>query len=78
MAGWWRLRLRIADMTLTINDPEAIAEIEELMARFGLSADVVVERVILEAGAWMPMEMLTYPRRSPSDYLCMLRQYPSV
>ena len=40
-------------MTVVLENPEAIAEIEELMARFGLSAEVVVERVILEAGVWM-------------------------
>ena len=40
-------------MTVTLDNPDAIAEIEELMARFGLSAEVVVERVILEAGVWI-------------------------
>jgi hypothetical protein len=50
-------------MTVVIENPEAIAEIEELMARFGLSAEVVVERLIIKAGTWMPMETLAYPPR---------------
>jgi hypothetical protein len=45
-------------MTVILEDPEVIAEIEELMVGFRLPADAVVERVILEAGAWMPMETL--------------------
>ena len=48
-------------MTLAIENPKAIAEIEELMSRFGLSADIVVERLVLEAGSWMPMELLAHP-----------------
>ena len=51
-------------MTVTIENPEAIAEIEELMARFGLPAGVVVERLVLEAGSWMPMELLAHPPRT--------------
>jgi hypothetical protein len=47
-------------MTVVIENPEAIAEIEELMGRFGLSAEAVVERVIVNAGSWMPMETLAY------------------
>jgi hypothetical protein len=43
---------------VNIETPEAIAEIEELMSRFALSAEQVVERVILEAGIWMPMELV--------------------
>jgi hypothetical protein len=49
-------------MIVTIENPEAVAEIEELMERFHLSAQAVVEGVILEAGVWMPMEILGYPR----------------
>jgi len=49
-------------MTVVLEDPEAIAEVEELMARFGLSAKDVVEKVIIDAGIWMPMETLAYPR----------------
>jgi len=45
-------------MTVELDSPEVIAEIEALMARLGLSASEVVGRVILEAGAWMPMEAL--------------------
>ncbi len=48
-------------MTPTIENPEAIAEIEELMARFGLPTDEVVERLVLEAGSWVPMELIAYP-----------------
>jgi hypothetical protein len=51
-------------MTVTIENLEAIAEIEELMARFGLPAGVLVERLVLEAGSWMPMDLLAH-RRSP-------------
>ena len=47
-------------MTVELDSPEVIAEIEALMARLGLSASEVVGRVILEAGAWMPMEALGY------------------
>ena len=49
-------------MTVELDSPEAVAEIEALMARFGLSAKDVVERVILDAGVWVPMETLAYPR----------------
>ncbi|GGG72722.1 hypothetical protein [Edaphobacter dinghuensis] len=45
-------------MIVDIQDAGAVAEVEELMARFGLSAEAVIERVILEAGCWMPMETL--------------------
>jgi len=45
-------------MTIELDSPEAVAEIEALMARFGLSAKDVVERVIVGAGVWMPMEAL--------------------
>jgi hypothetical protein len=48
-------------MTISVENSEAVAEIEGLMARFELTADEVVERVILEAGTWMPMELLAYP-----------------
>jgi aromatic ring-opening dioxygenase catalytic subunit (LigB family) len=48
-------------MTIVLDSPAVITEIEELMARFNLSANDVVERVILEAGTWMPMELLAYP-----------------
>ena len=50
-------------MILTIEDPEAIAEIEELMSRFNLPANVVAERLIVEAGRWMPMELLAFPTK---------------
>lgn len=49
-------------MTLTIENPEAIAELEHLVTRFGLPADVLVERLIQEAGSWMPTELLAYPK----------------
>jgi hypothetical protein len=49
-------------VTLTVENPKAIAEIKELMSRFGLPADVVVERLVLEAGCWMPMELLATPK----------------
>jgi len=49
-------------MTVELDNPEAVAEIEALMARFGLSAKDVVERVIVEAAVWMPTETLSYPR----------------
>ena len=49
-------------MTLAIGNPKAIEEVAELMSRFGLPADVVVERLILEAGIRMPMELLADPR----------------
>lgn len=52
-------------MTVTLQNPEAIAEIEQLMARFDLSAEGVLEAVILEAGAWMPMEILSYSAKNP-------------
>ncbi|HEX9199260.1 MAG TPA: hypothetical protein VF865_06855 [Acidobacteriaceae bacterium] len=51
----------MSSMTVTLENQDAIAEIEELMARFDLPADAVVDRVILEAGTWMPMELLAYP-----------------
>ena len=54
-------------MTVVLEDPEAIAEVEELMARFGLSAKDVVEKVIIDAGIWMPMETLAYPRRGTGE-----------
>ena len=49
-------------MTIVLDDPEAIEEIETLMKRFGLSSKDVVERVIIDAGMWMPMETLGYER----------------
>ena len=48
-------------MTIAIKNPEVIVEIQLLMARLQLPADAVVERVILEAGAWMPSEALSGP-----------------
>jgi hypothetical protein len=51
-------------VTLTIENPKAVTEIEKLMSRFGLSAGVVVERLVLEAGCWMPMELLAHPASS--------------
>jgi hypothetical protein len=47
-------------MTVEITNPEAIAEVEEFMARFKLSAKDVVETVLIETGGWMPMETLGY------------------
>jgi hypothetical protein len=54
-------------MTITLDDPEAIEEIEALMSRLGLSAKDVVERVIIDAGVWMPMETLAYRRPLSND-----------
>jgi len=51
-------------MTIILEKPEVIAEVDALMVRFGLSAEAAVERVILEAGTWMPMEALAYPPES--------------
>ncbi len=31
------------------------------MSRFGLTAGEVVERVMVDAGAWMPLEILAIP-----------------
>jgi hypothetical protein len=53
-------------MTIVLENPEVIEQIEALMTRFQLPADVVVERVILEAGVWMPMETLAYPPSGPA------------
>jgi hypothetical protein len=48
-------------MTVVIDHPGVVAEIQALMVRFGLTAETVVERVIQEAVAWMPMETLACP-----------------
>jgi hypothetical protein len=48
-------------VTITISNPEAIAEIKYLMDRFQFPAELVVERVLMGAGVFMPMEMLGYP-----------------
>jgi hypothetical protein len=45
-------------MIVEIQNPEAVTEVKELMARFVLSAETVVERLIIDAGCWMPMETL--------------------
>jgi len=50
-------------MTVEIDNPEAIAEIEEYMSRFNLSAKEVVERILIDVGIWMPMETLAYPKK---------------
>jgi hypothetical protein len=57
-------------MTVDIQDVEAIGEIEGLMARFGLPAETVIERVIINVGCWMPMETLAnsyWQARNTSD-----------
>ncbi len=54
-------------MMVVLDNPEAIEEINELMARFGLSAKDVVEKVIIDAGMWMPMETLAYPRHGTGE-----------
>jgi hypothetical protein len=57
-------------MKIEINNAEAVAEIKELMARFGISAETVVERIIIEAGCWMPMETLAnsyWKDRKPAE-----------
>ena len=51
-------------MTVTLENPEAIAEIEQLMARFDLSAQAVLEAVMIEVGMWMPMENFARPLQS--------------
>ena len=48
-------------MTVTLKDPRVVSEIEQLMQRFQLPAETVLERLILEAGAWIPMELLAHP-----------------
>jgi hypothetical protein len=48
-------------MKIDINNAEAVAEIEQLMGRFGLSAETVVERVIIGAGCLMPTGILASP-----------------
>ena len=54
----------VPKISVTLENPEVIAEIEWLMARFDLSAEAVLESVIVEAGAWMPMEILADRVRS--------------
>jgi hypothetical protein len=54
-------------MTIEITNPEAIAEIEELMARFDIPASVVVERVMVQMGCWVPTETLGYPAPDESN-----------
>jgi hypothetical protein len=59
-------------MKVEINNAEAVAEVEALMARFGLSAETVIERIIIDAGCWMPMETLAnsyWQDRKPADEL---------
>jgi hypothetical protein len=51
-------------MTLEITNPEAIAEIEHFVERFNIPASVVVERVMIEMGSWVPTEVLAYPPKS--------------
>jgi hypothetical protein len=51
-------------MTVELQNPEAIAGIKALMERFGLTADQVVERVMLEMGTWVPLEVLGDPRHN--------------
>jgi hypothetical protein len=58
-------------MTVEITNDEAVAEIEILMERFGLSAETVVERLIIDAGCWMPMETMAdsyWKDRAPLAY----------
>jgi len=47
-------------MTIVLENQEVIDEIEALMTRFQLPANAVVERVIMEAGVWIPMETLAF------------------
>jgi hypothetical protein len=47
-------------MNIEIKNPEAIAEIEELMERFDIPASVVVERVMVQMGSWVPIEILAW------------------
>jgi hypothetical protein len=50
-------------MTVELQNSEVIAEVEALMERFSLTADQVVERVMLEMGTWVPTEVLGDPPR---------------
>jgi hypothetical protein len=45
-------------MTIDVTNPEAIAEIEGLMERFNISASLVVERVMVQMGGFVPTEIL--------------------
>ncbi|HEV2644994.1 MAG TPA: hypothetical protein VGU46_01375 [Acidobacteriaceae bacterium] len=47
-------------MTIEITNPEAIAEIEELMERFNIPASLAVERVMVQMGGWVPTEILAW------------------
>jgi hypothetical protein len=48
-------------MTIEITSPDAITEIEHFMERFNIPASVVVERVMVQMGSWVPTEILAWP-----------------
>jgi hypothetical protein len=51
-------------MTIEITNPEASAEIEELMERFNIPASVAVKRVMDQMGSWVPTEILAWEVKS--------------